>query len=156
MKLGAALCLSAIFALTGCGGISDSGLNPLKWSGSSKRGPATLDPAGGYGAGDYRVPVSEVTRLLVEPIRGGALVTAFGLPPTQGWWDTELRAENGGVPVDGVLTLVFIVSEPRTAMPASTPQSREVTASIFLSSFKLADVRTIVVTGERNSRSSRR
>ncbi|WP_343078735.1 hypothetical protein [Ostreiculturibacter nitratireducens] len=158
MKTATAALLAATLILSGCGGFRDSRLNPLNWFGRSTEGPATLEPAEGYAAvsGDFRVPVREIVSLEVQQVPGGALVTAEGLPATQGWWDAELVAEDNGKPVDGVLTLRFLAAEPRAATPASTAQSRELTAGIFLSDQALEGVRQIVVAGEVNSRSSRR
>lgn len=158
MKTATAALLAATLILAGCGGFRDSRLNPMNWFGRSAEGPATLEPEGGYAAarGDFRVPAREITRMEVQRIQGGALLTAAGLPPTQGWWDAELVAENDGKPVDGVLTFRLLVAEPRVVSRVSTPQSREVTAGTFLSDQTLADVKQIVVLGELNSRSSRR
>ncbi len=149
--------LAATLILAGCGNIRDSRLNPLNWFGRSQSGPATLEPKDGYQAtGDYRILVGEVTQMTLDKVPGGAILTAAGLPPTQGWWDAELRPVGDGAPVDGVLTFEFVVSEPREQTRVSTPQSREVTAGIFISDQKLAEVKTVVVQGERNSRTSRR
>ena len=87
---------------------------------------------------------------------GGAIVRATGLPPTQGWWDASLVAENSGLPVDGVLTYRFVVDQPREATRVSTQQSREVTAAAYLSDIKLEGISQIVVLGAENSQSSRR
>lgn len=158
MRTPTAAVLAALLILTACGGLRDSRLNPLNWFGRSTAGATTLAPEGGYAAarGDFRVPVREVTKLTVERIQGGALLTVVGLPPTQGWWDAELVPENRERPVDGVLTYRFLVAEPRVVSRVSTQPSREVTAGRFISDFKLEEVRSIVVLGETNSRSSRR
>jgi hypothetical protein len=60
--------------------------------------------------------------------------------------------------VDGGLNYTFLVSQPlpQTAVASrvSTPQSREITAGLFISNFKLGDdVRKITVTGTGNARS---
>lgn len=148
--------LSVTLILAGCGGFRDSKINPLNWFGRSQSGPSTVatDPA--YAAEDPRPLVASVTSLEIEQTTEGAIVTAVGLPPTQGWWDAELVAENFGEPVDGVITYRFVVQEPPSATRSSTPQSREVTAAKFLSNFDLAAISEIVVMGETNSRSSRR
>lgn len=156
----AALTLSLVLA--GCGSVRESRLNPFNWFGGSEEGTATLTPKQGYGTdpNDFRIPVATVTRFEIAPAHGGAILTAVGLPPTQGWWDTELVAENDGQPVDGVLSFRFLIAEPlrgtAAARRVSTPQSREVTAATFLSNQKLAGVTQIVVTGTGNSRSVRR
>jgi hypothetical protein len=105
---------------------------------------------------DPRILVADVTEMEVARQPGGAIVRAAGLPPTQGWWDAALVAENRGEPVDGVLTYRFVVDQPRGPARVSTPQSREVTAAAYISDIKLANVTQIVVLGAANSRSSRR
>ncbi len=158
MKTPIAAVLAATLILSGCGGFRDSKLNPVNWFGRSSQGPVGLEPDGGYAAatGDFRALVGEVTSMEVNRIQGGALLSAAGLPPTQGWWDAELVPEADEKPVDGVLAYRFVVAEPRVTTRVSTPQSREVTAARFLSDQTLQGVSRIVVLGERNSRSSRR
>lgn len=135
----------------------DSRLNPLNWFGRSSAGPDTLTPKGGYAADDNRALVAQVLSMTVEQTPSGAIVTATGLPPTQGWWDAELVAENGGRPDEnGVLSYRFVVAEPATTQPVSTQPSREVTAAAAISAVKLSGVREIVVLGAGNSRVSRR
>ena len=144
--------LVATLSVAGCGKIRDSRLNPFNWFAKSQPTVQTLDP--GYtNVIDNRLAVDQVTALEISKSTGGAIVHAAGLPPTQGWWDAELVAENDGYPVDGVLTYRFLVAAPREPRAASTPQSREVTAADFLSDIKLADIRKIVVLGTANSRS---
>lgn len=149
--------LIGTLALSACGRIAESRFNPFNWFGRSQEGPASLAPDGGYASGviDNRALVTEVTGLEVTRTPGGAVLAARGLPPTQGWWDAELVAETEE-PVDGVLTYAFRVAEPRTVTRVSTPQSREVTAGLFLSDQTLEGVRRIVVLGATNSRSSTR
>lgn len=158
MKTPLAALLAATLILSACGGFRDSRLNPLNWFGRSAEGPASLEPEGGYSGarGDFRVPVREVTRMEVQRITGGALLTAAGLPPTQGWWDAELVEKVDEEPREGVLAFYLLIAEPRVVSRVSTPQSREVTAGIFLSDQTLEGVRQIVVLGELNNRSSRR
>lgn len=143
--------------LTGCGRIRDSRINPFNWFGRSEPvAVATAEPAVPGRPGDPRVLVAEVTDMEVARQPGGAIVRATGLPPTQGWWDAALVAENGGLPVDGVLTFRFVVDQPHGATRVSTPQSRAVTAAAWLSDVKLANISQIVVLGAQNSRASRR
>ncbi len=146
-------------ALAGCGGFGSSRLNPLNWFGKSRQAEAvTLAPEGGYGvsASDRRVLVDQVTSLEIRRTPEGAIISAAGLPRTQGWWDAELVAENNGLPVGGTMTYRFVVGEPvpgtAVASRVLTPESREVTAGAFISNIKLQDVRRIVVTGAGNSR----
>jgi hypothetical protein len=105
---------------------------------------------------DGRIMVSHVTTLVVEQAPAGAIVRASGVTPNQGWWDAELIDDGSGPDDQGVLTLRFVVAEPRTQTSVSTPRSRTVTAAITLDSFALDGVRSIVVRGESNQRSVRR
>lgn len=157
MKTPVAAALAATLVLAGCGGIRESRLNPFNWFGRSTEAPATLAREGGPAAQDGRALVAEVTRMEVKRMPGGAIVSAAGLPPTQGWWDAELVSDSDGVPDgDGTLVLRFVVAPPPVPMRVSTPQSRELTAAYFLSDAALAPIRRIVVLGAQNSRASGR
>lgn len=158
MRLPVSGLLILALVLAGCGRIRESRLNPFNWFGRSTPTVVTTaaEPVVPGRPADPRLLVAEVTEMEVARQPGGAIVRATGLPPTQGWWNAALVAENGGVPVDGVLTYRFVVDQPRGATRVSTPQSREVTAAAWLSDIRLADVRQIVVLGAQNSRSSRR
>lgn len=143
-------------ALAGCGRMRESRLNPLNWFGRARRNrtQATLKP---NEAADGRQLVREVTELQVEQSQGGAIIRAAGLPPTQGWWKAELVSETRGRPdEDGVLTYRFLVYQPPGQTRTSTPQSRRLTAAVFLSDIRLETIATIVVQGETNSLSSGR
>ncbi|MCX8507822.1 MAG: hypothetical protein ORN49_02900 [Rhodobacteraceae bacterium] len=142
--------------LAGCGRIRDSKLNPFNWFGGARREESTavLKP---NEAADGRQLIAEVTELKVEPSHGGAIIRAAGLPPTQGWWKAELVSETHGRPDDtGVLTYRFLVFQPLADSRVSTPQSRLLTAAVFLSDSRLQAVSKIVVQAERNSLSSGR
>jgi hypothetical protein len=158
MRLPVSGLLILALVLAGCGRIRDSRLNPFNWFGRSQevRVVAAADAVVPGKPGDPRILVAEVTEMEVARQPGGAILRATGLPPTQGWWDAELVAENGGEPVDGVLSYRFVVDQPRGATRVSTPQSREVTAATYLSDIRLAGVTRIVVLGTANSRSSKR
>ncbi|WP_415182751.1 hypothetical protein [Phaeovulum sp.] len=151
----AALTLSLVLA--GCG-ISDSRLNPFNWFGKSTEQASTLEPADGYAKSpnDYRIPVAQITSLEIKPVQGGAVITAVGLPQTQGWWDAELIAGNGGLPENGVLGFTFVVAAPlpgtAAASRTSTSQSREVSVATFIGNQKLAGVTRITVTAAGNAR----
>ncbi len=158
--------LIAALALTlttaGCGTIRDSKLNPFNWFGRDTAAPVeTLAPRGGYPVKvgkPNQQQVAQVSSLSVEKIPSGAIITAMGLPPTQGYWDTDLVPLNDGAPDEnGTVTYVFMVSRPPADSAAArrvmTPQSREVSAAAFLSTYKLQGVRKIVVQGVSNARS---
>ncbi|MCB2129863.1 MAG: hypothetical protein KDE03_12485 [Rhodobacteraceae bacterium] len=154
MRTPVTILLVTVLTVGACGTIRESRLNPFNWFGRSQSSSATV--AADQAKADPRNPVEEVIAMDVARQPGGAIVTATGLPPTQGWWSAELVAENDGEPVDGVMTYTFVVFPPVKGGTVSTPQSREVTAAVFLSNIKLAGIRQIVVQGKTNSRSSRR
>lgn len=145
--------LAALGVLGGCATIRDSAVNPFNWFGRSTE-ETTLVPEGGWPERrDNRALVEQVIELAVHPVSGGALVQAVGLPPTQGWWDAELRPEGDELrAAGGVLRLDFVLAEPRTAQRAGPPQSREVSAGLFVPNARLDGVRQITVTGSRNAR----
>ncbi|MCU9850404.1 hypothetical protein OEZ60_20685 [Defluviimonas sp. WL0024] len=155
MRVAVAGLLIVAMTLGACEAARESRLNPANWFGDSTSGTG-VEVRVAAAPQDPRPLVDQVTALEIARRPGGAIVLATGLPPTQGWWNTDLVAENGGEPVDGVLTYRFVLSPPISTQPAGTPQSREVTAAVHLSDVRLAGVREIVVLGTRSSRSSRR
>jgi hypothetical protein len=148
-------CLIATIAVAGCARVRDSKLNPFNWFGRSKAEQTVVVDSNGIPQ-DPRPLVQQVTALDVARQPGGAIVRASALPPTQGWWEAELLPENDGIAVDGVLTYRFVVKQPLEATRSSTPQSRELTAAVYLSDIRLQDVRKIVVQGASNSMSTSR
>jgi hypothetical protein len=156
MRLPILALILAALTLTSCGRIRESRiLNPFNWFGRSQESQmvAVANP---NVIADGRLLVAQVTELEIARQPGGAIVRASGLPPTQGWWNTELIADNDGEPVDGVLTYRFVIAKPIGQTRVSTPQSRELTVAKYLSDIKLEEVRQIVVLGAENSRSVRR
>lgn len=141
-----ALCLS----LAGCGGLRESRLNPFNWFKRSEARASVLVEA----PGDKRPLVETVLTMTVEPIPGGAIVRATGLPPTQGWWQAELVA----MPLDenGTLVYEFRVLPPRDQTPAGQARSREIEVATYISDAKLETIREIVVQGSGNARSAAR
>lgn len=146
--------LAAVSLLGACATLRESRINPFNWFGRSAETRAVANARIAPEA-DPRIPVAQVTQLAVEPVPGGAIIRATGLPPTQGYWDVSLVPDP--VP-DGGSELVyrFLVQPPPTPRPAGTPMSREVTAGVFASDFRLEGIRRITVTGETNARSVNR
>lgn len=135
----------ALSTLVGCG-LGQSRLNPLTWFGSDREeriSTARAVPA--------RPVVQDVVSVSAAPTTGGAIVSAIGLPPTQGFWEADLVR----VPSDdpSVLLLDFNILPPLTPEPVGTQPSREVLVGTFLSTQQLAGIRTIAVQGQRNRRS---
>lgn len=153
MRLPLTLVLIAATTLTACGVWRESRINPKNWFGRSQEVQVAAPADDGLDA-KGRSLVASVTGMTVEPYPGGAIIRATGLPPSQGWWDAELVA----LPVDdkGVLVVEFRVFPPVKAWPEGTPVSRQITAALALSDIRLEPVRTIVVQGATNARSSRR
>jgi hypothetical protein len=151
-----AVSLALAVALSGCGW-KQSRINPWNWFKHEE--VQTLAPKEGYPdvKADPRALIAQVTRLEVKPTQGGAIVSAAGLPPTQGWWGAKLLADNDGKPVEGVVTYRFVVAWPTPGSADSQrvgpPESREVTAAAFLNNVRLAEVKKIVVVGAGNQRS---
>lgn len=104
---------------------------------------------------EIRPTVAEVTSLAIEDVTGGVLVLATALPTTQGWFAPELVNDApDGMPVDGVLSYSFRAVPPRESQPQSTQRSRVLTAALFVSDARLAEVESIQVSGVLNSRSA--
>lgn len=156
MRVSVAGLLIVALTLGACGTIRESRINPFNWFGRSEPVVVAAEGVVPGRPNDSRILVAQVTDMEVARQPGGAIIRATGLPPTQGWWDTALVAENDGYPVNGVLTYRFVIAEPLTTKPVSTPQSRELTAAVAVSDIKLAGVSQIVVVGAQNSRASRR
>ncbi|OCX67186.1 hypothetical protein BFP70_03250 [Thioclava sp. SK-1] len=152
----AAISAITVTSLSGCG-FRDSRVNPMNWFDRAQAAPATLDPEGGYVAAtaDYRVPIERITALNIRRTQGGAIIEATGVAPTQGYWDAELVAENGGDPVDGEIRYVFKVAEPDLGSPDASRVGaqplREITAAAYINSVALGHVSRVSVTGAENS-----
>lgn len=155
MKSSVTILLVVALTLGGCARLRESRLNPANWFGRSTAQAAAQTSVPGIPE-DGRILVAQVTDMEIARAPGGAVVRATGLPPTQGFWDAALVAENSGFPADGVMTYRFVVAQPIQPARVSTPQSREVTAAAYISDVRLEGVRQIVVVGAGNSRSSRR
>jgi hypothetical protein len=98
--------------------------------------------------------VDQVVSLSVDPTPTGAIVSAVGLPPTQGYWGAELAPVAS--PDPSALVLEFRLLPPPEPRPVGTQPSREVLAGTELSNQDLAGVRTITVRAARNVAASRR
>ncbi|NHX27948.1 hypothetical protein HA397_28830, partial [Escherichia coli] len=133
----------------------ESRLNPFNWFGKdSEETVEIVIPEGGVTAN--RPLVAEVASLRVDRTPGGAIITATGMARSQGYWDAELVAEFDEQPVDGVLSYQFRAYPPLARLPEGSPRTRELTAAHFVSDQTLEGVRSIVVKGASNQRSSRR
>ena len=141
--LARSLAILCVVAVSGCG-LGQSRLNPLNWGGARTE---RIERA----AVAARPVVEQVVSLEAEPTRGGVIVTAVGLPPTQGWWQADLVRVASADP--SVLVLDFEILEPLEPRPAGTQPSREVLTGAFFTTQELAGIGTIAVQGRSNRRS---
>lgn len=148
--------IAMVLVVAGCGRVAESRFNPFNWFGSSQEEQTSLIPSDA----NYRAPVdssvqiAELTGMRVDRMPGGAIVTAEGVAPTQGFWDpslVEAEAEEGGA-----IVLDFRVERPFRRHPAGGVPTRTVSAGVFLSDIKLRGVNRIIVRGATTQRVSRR
>ena len=152
--------LLAMVLLAGCG----TKVNPANWGmfGGGGHKVPTLEPGKGYeDTTDYRPKVARIVSVSVEPVVGGVLVSAVGLPPTQGYFAADLLPTNtteSGKPaaVNGVMQLEFRIVPPRYAGRTGSQASREVTAATYITDQSLRGVSQFVVVGQQNSVTARR
>lgn len=152
---GTMIAVALTLLLGGCDAIRESRANPLNWFGGGSQRD-TVSSVEVVELRDDRTLVPLVTEAQLERSPGGGILRAAALPPTQGWHDAALVAENGGVPVNGVLSFSFRAYPPPGAERVSTPESRELTAARRLTDFDLAGVSAIRVIGGQNVRAARR
>jgi len=152
MGMGAKLAAGlAVAVLTGCGGSGGDetgGVRAFDFFG------ARSDPLAEIRAEAGEPLVDQIVSMSVSSTPSGAIVSAIGLPPTQGFWDADLVR----VPSEqaSVLLLEFRLLPPPGPRPAGTQPSREVLAGTVFSLQDLAGIRTIAVQARRNRASSRR
>lgn len=165
------LFLATSLFLVGCGGWSDSRVNPRNWFGESRNVAVQNSEATGEvnplippkkatarsEEPDRHVLVTTVTALQIEPTLSGAIIRATGLVARQGAYEIELRPVNeDDTPEDGVLAYTFYVRYPNGPTPVGPEKARLVEVAHSLTRQELAQVRTVRVTGATNSRESRR
>jgi hypothetical protein len=140
--------------LGACGSLRDSRLNPGNWFGGDREEKVVLAEGATYV--DPRGLVAEIVRLKVDRMPGGAIITATGLPPTQGFFAGELVALNGELPDKGTLKYEFRLAPPPSPEQVVNQRSREVVVGYFVSDQVLAGVRRIEVLAQSNRRNVRR
>lgn len=146
------LAVGMLLLLPACATVSESRFNPFNWFGGSTSAD-TLTPVGNDATRDERPLVPTVTELRIERRPGGAILTATGLPGTQGWFDVALVSETEDVvPVNGTLTYFLRGRPPEVATRAATAASRDVVAAAWLTDADLIGVRQIRVVGAQNAR----
>ena len=155
MKAPLAALLIASLAVSGCGGLRESRMNPRNWFGHS-RSAERPDLGQTSAVVDNRPLVPAVSEMSIERTSSGAIVRAEAVMPSAGWWDAALVPEDFGRPHDGVLTFRFVAAAPRTPTPETNPAARTLVAAFALTQAQLDTTAEIVVVGETNSRRARR
>jgi len=165
--------LISTLALSACGTIRDSRINPANWFGNSRSSSTEAQPqkevnplipvkqGNGLFArddGEYKgKPIDQVTSLVIERVPGGAVIRATGLAAVQGVHAIQLTPENDDeIPVDGVLTYRLEGIKSKYQQPVGSENTRKVIAARALTDQQLSGVRTIRVEGARNVQTSRR
>jgi len=152
---------AVLVSLSGCARISDSRINPLNWFGQSTQAPVTANgdirPLVREGRRtitvDGRTLVQSVSSLRVDRSPTGAIVSAVGIAPTQGYFNAELVSR--GVE-NGVLLLEFRAQAPTAFNVPGTDRSRQITAAYDISSGELAGIRSVRVQSASNARTAAR
>lgn len=138
--------LVVVLGLTGCA----SRLNPMNWFGRDREERVQISETVAAPVDDRQL-VTDVISLSVDPLPGGAIVRAMGLPPRQGYWEADL-VEVGRE--DGEIVFEFRVYRPVDANTrVGTQRSREILAGTSLTTQDLAGIRQIVVIAQQNRRS---
>ena len=159
--------------LAGCSGFSESRVNPANWFGQSRTAERSA-PAGNAAvnplipeksnsifrrksdAETYAgTPIYAVQTVVVEPSAGGAIVKATGISLQQGAFDVRLLPENGGAPIEGMLTYTMRAIQ-RVDTPQGPEQTRRVSAGQFVSRQTLDEVRGVRVLSQTTTATSSR
>lgn len=162
------LLLCSALALAGCGGgFSNSWANPGNWFGNS-RGQA-IEARGSTNPlipqrsllrrakPEYSgQPVDQIKSLRVERKPGGAIIHVVGVADGIGYYDVRMRSDTPDGPVKGVLSFTLRAEAPGNLIRGGSEAARQITAARLVSDQELEGVRTIVVKGARNQRSTRR
>ena len=148
--------VAALTVLSGCAQISESRFNPLNWFGGSSEEATTLagDISKYQGPPDTSVQIAELVSMKVDRMPGGAIITAEGVAPIQGFWEPKLVVADSEDP--GTITLDFRIQRPFRQHPAGAVPTRTVSAGAFLSDAKLRNVNRIIVRGASTQRVSSR
>lgn len=146
------LTLMLVATVAACARVQESRLNPFNWFGRSERSNVVVTAENA----DPRRLVAQVITLWVEPVPGGAIIRATGLPQRQGYYDGALLPVRGAAPEPGVLSYEFRISAPLEQTRISTQRSREVVVGRFVSDQTLEGIRQIRVSAATNALAVRR
>ncbi|CUJ29320.1 hypothetical protein TA5114_03067 [Cognatishimia activa] len=164
--------LVSSIALTSCGRVADSRLNPFNWFGRAERVDVPQDekeinpliPQRRESIFQRRVgddvypgvPVLVINDVKVERVSGGAIIRVLGTAQTQGAFEVRLTPENDQeLPVDGVLTYRLEAIQPE-GFRQGPARSREINVARFRTEQDLTGVRTIRIVGQSNAMQVRR
>lgn len=139
-----------LLAVASCGRLAESRLNPFNWFGRDREAEG-LTPVTVETRRDTRPLVELVVSVRMDRAPGGAILHAVGLPPVQGYWDSELVLDAGRSSASRLI-YQFRIRPPLRPVRVSTPRSREVTAALFLSEQTLAGIGEVQVLGAGNAR----
>lgn len=143
--------IASTLALVGCGGGDSSSAGPFAWL-TQEEPVEMLSDVEFAVARDERPLVTSVEALVIEPLPGGVIVRATGLPPMQGWYDAQLVREVNASAGPGTVVYSFRARPPETPTRVSTEQSRELVAGAYLSDIELAGISSIRVLAASNAR----
>jgi len=167
-KIARPLLVCSALALAGCGGgLANSWVNPGNWFGQSQSQAITentnvnpLIPKRRITQRkiiDYQgTPVDQIQSLRIERKPGGALINVVGLANVIGSFDVRLQSDTEDGAENGVLSYTLKAIRPNDGIRGGGTAARQIVAARFVSDQQLAGVRTIVVKGARNQRSTRR
>lgn len=141
--------IAMLVLLAGCATVSESRFNPFNWFGQDEE----VTPVATRVITDPRPLVAQVTSVSIDPVPGGAIIRAVGLPPQQGYFAGALVQQSAG---PGILSYGFRVVPPFETTRVSTEASREIVVGLFVSDQTLAGARQIQVSGATNARAVRR
>lgn len=168
MRTFLSLLLVSSFLLSACSGWRDARVNPSNWFGGGRAAKTDVPPEEinpllptqtSILTRDRRekydgIMVAQVTDLAIERTTTGAIVRVTGLSTFQGAYDIRLVPENGGDPVDGVLTFSLKAVQPDDQGPGSA-LARTLRAGVYVSSNTLARTETLQVNAGTNSLTAR-
>lgn len=98
-----------------------------------------------------RTLIGVISEVKFDRTPGGGIIRAVAIAPRQGYYDVRLVGPRNLEPDEnGILTLEFRVRESPLQTQTSTRRSREIVVGRFISSSKLAAIRSIRVVGVQN------
>ncbi len=101
-------------------------------------------------------PVDQISALRIERRPGGAIIHTVGLTDVIGYYDARLEPDSQDGPVKGVLSYTLKAVRPESTIGVGGAAARQINVAVFVSDQDLEGVRSIVVKGARNQRSTRR